>query len=71
MNARINFQLVILLTLNFKLLEGFREQVEKCLNAAFNEKKMVHIRDVMKNKNTCVIALIFFIRIKEQSKKSV
>ena len=38
----------------------FREQVEKCLRATFNENTMENVRDVMENKDTCVIALIFF-----------
>ena len=38
----------------------FRQQVEKFLNATFHEKTMVTIIYVMKNKDTCVIALIFF-----------
>ena len=38
----------------------FREQVEKFLNATFHEKIMKNIRNILKNKNTCVIALIIF-----------
>ena len=38
----------------------FREQVEKCLRAKFNENKMDNIRYVMRNKDTCVIALTVF-----------
>ena len=37
-----------------------REQVEKFLDATFDEKTMETIRGCMKNNNTCVIALIMF-----------
>ena len=42
----------------------FREQVEKFLRATFHENTMENIRGVMKNKDTCVIALITFYEIK-------
>ena len=38
----------------------FIEQVEKWVRATFNENKIENIRYVMKNKDTCVIALIIF-----------
>ena len=38
----------------------FREQVKKWLNATFHEETMETIRDVLKKKNSCVIALIIF-----------
>ena len=38
----------------------FREQVEKFLRSTFNESTKVTIRGVMKNNDTCVIALIMF-----------
>ena len=38
----------------------FIEQVEKLLRATFHENKMENIRDVMKNKDKCVISLIMF-----------
>ena len=47
----------------------FREQVQKFLKATFNEKTMEPIGDVMKNKDTYVIALIIYMRIKEQNQK--
>ena len=39
----------------------FRKKVQKCLNYEFHEETMVPIRDFMKNKNKCVIALIIII----------
>ena len=36
----------------------FRVQVEKCLSVSFASSKMETIRDFLKNKNTCVMALI-------------
>ena len=38
----------------------FREQVEKFLKATLHENTIEPIRYVMKNKDTCVIALIMF-----------
>ena len=40
--------------------ELFREQVEKFLNAKFNENSMVPIIYFMKKKDTCTISLIMF-----------
>ena len=47
----------------------FWEQVEKCLNATFHEKKMETIRNVLKTRNTCVIALTMFYDNKEVKPK--
>ena len=49
----------------------FIEQVGKCLNTTFDEKTMLPIRYVMKNKNTCVIALIMFYDNKGKKPKKV
>ena len=38
----------------------FIETIDKCLNAKFHEKTMENIRDDLKKKNKCVIALIMF-----------
>ena len=38
----------------------FREKVENFLTTTFHDNTMVTIRDVMKNNNTCVIAVILF-----------
>ena len=45
----------------------FIEQVEKCSRATFHENTMKTIRDVMKNKDVCVIALIIFYDIKTKN----
>ena len=45
----------------------FREQVEKCLRDTFHENKMENIRHFMKNKDTCVIALIMFYESKRKN----
>ena len=44
-----------------------REQVEKCLRDTFHENKMENIRHFMKNKDTCVIALIMFYESKRKN----
>ena len=43
--------------------KAFREKVEKYLSATFHEKKMKTIKDCLRNKNTCVMAVIIFMRI--------
>ena len=48
----------------------FREQVENFLKSTFHENIMEPIRGVMKNNDTYVIALIIFMRIKEQNQKN-
>ena len=45
------------------------EQVEKCLNATLYEETIKNIRDVLKKKNTFVIALIKFYENKRKNQK--
>ena len=47
----------------------FIENVEKFLRATFHENKMENIKDVMKKKDTCVIALISFYENKGKNRK--
>ena len=49
----------------------FRKQFKKYLRATFHENTMENIRNVMKNKDTCVIALIFFNESKGGNKKII
>ena len=49
----------------------FREQVGKLLNASFHENTMVHIRDAMKKKDTCVISLILVYYSKGENQKNI
>ena len=45
----------------------FIEQVEKCLRSTFHKNTMENIRDVMRKKDTCVIALIMFYESKSKN----
>ena len=49
----------------------FIEQVEKCLRANFHPNTMEYIRDLMRNKDTCVIALIIFNGTKTKNPKTM
>ena len=44
--------------------KGLREQIDKLLNATFHAKTMKNIKYDLKNKNTCVIEIIFFYNTK-------
>ena len=60
-----------MINLSLHINKVFREQVEFFLNATFNENTMENIRDVMKKKNTCVIAQINFYENKGAKPKKV
>ena len=47
----------------------FRDQFEKCLRATFHHNTMENIRDVMRKKYRCVIAIIMFYDSKKDSIK--
>ena len=47
----------------------FREKFEKCLRDTYNENTMETIRNVIKNKDTCVIALMIFYESKGNKPK--
>ena len=60
-DEKINqFVIGYMINLSLHTNKVFREKVKKCLRATFNENKMENIIDVMKNKDTWVIALIMF-----------
>ena len=59
-NGIINqFAIGYMIKPSLKRNKVFREQVEKCLSSTFYEGKMETIKDCLRNKNTCVMALIF------------
>ena len=47
----------------------FREKFEKCLRDTYHENTMETIRNVIKNKDTCVIALMIFYESKGNKPK--
>ena len=55
-----HFQIGYMIHYSLHINSFFIEQVLKFLRATFNENKMENIRDVMKKKDTCVIALMMF-----------
>ena len=56
----IQFEIGYMINPSLLINKVFREQVKKYLRAKFHKYTMGTIRDVMKNKDTCVIALIMF-----------
>ena len=59
------FKIGYMINPSLQVNKVFIEQVENFLNDTFHENTMENIRDVLRKKNTCVIALIIFMRIKE------
>ena len=60
-DERINpFTIGYIINPSLHVNKVFREQFETFLNATFHEKTMIPVIDVMKKKDTCVIALIMF-----------
>ena len=49
-----------MINLSIPINNMFREQVEKCLRATFNENKMETIGYFMSKNDTCVLVLIMF-----------
>ena len=68
MNKLINLQL-FMINPSLHINKVFIEQVEKFLRATFHENTVKNIRDVMKNKDTCVIAIIMFYGSKGKNQK--
>ena len=56
---------------SLKINRVFREQVENFLRATFHENKMEIIRDAMKKKDICVIALVMFYETNRTKPKKV
>ena len=54
------FSIGCMINPSFHINRVFREQFEKFLSATFHVNKMKTIICCLKNKNTCVIALIMF-----------
>ena len=44
------------------------KKIEEFLRATFNQNTMENLRDVTRNEDTCVIALIMFYEIKKPNK---
>ena len=63
------FSIYYMINTSLNINKVFKEQVEKFLRATFHENTMENIRYVMKNKDTCVIALIFFYESKQTKPK--
>ena len=47
----------------------FREQVEKFSSVSFHKNTMETIKDCLRENNTCVMALIIFMRIMDKNQK--
>ena len=56
----INLQIDYMINPSLHINKLFREQFERCLSAAFHEKTINTIKDSLKDKNKCVMALIMF-----------
>ena len=65
------FAIGYMITPSIHVNKVFIEQFEKLLKAIFHEKKMGPIRDFMRKKDTCFIALIMYYENKVTKPKKV
>ena len=69
-NERINlFAIGYIINRTLHIIKVFRDQVEKCLRATFYQHTMEGIRNFMRKKDTCVIAIVMFYYTKNNSRK--